>query len=67
MRYATFRQANYLIGSGTVESGSKQVVSMRLKRSGATWSLSGASATAKARAARLSSSWDALCDLPLAA
>jgi hypothetical protein len=67
MRYAAFRQANYLIGSGTVESGCKQVVSMRLKRSGATWSLSGASATAKARAAWLSGTWDALCDLPLAA
>lgn len=67
MRYAAFRQANYLIGSGTVESGCKQVVSLRLKRSGATWSLTGASATAKARAAWLSGSWDSLCALPLAA
>lgn len=67
MRYATFRQANYLIGSGTVESGCKQVVSLRLKRSGATWSPAGASATAKARAAWLSGSWEALCSLPLAA
>lgn len=67
MRYAAFRQANYLIGSGTVESGCKQVVSLRLKRSGATWSLAGASATAKARAAWLSGSWDSLCALPLAA
>jgi Uncharacterised protein family (UPF0236) len=67
MRYASFRQANYLIGSGTVESGCKQVVSLRLKRSGATWSLAGASATAKARAAWLSGSWDSLCSLPVAA
>jgi hypothetical protein len=67
MRYAAFRQANYLIGSGTVESGCKQVVSLRLKRSGATWSLAGASATAKARAAWLSGTWDVLCALPLAA
>lgn len=67
MRYAAFRQANYLIGSGTVESGCKQVVSLRLKRSGATWSPAGASATAKARAAWLSGSWDSLCSLPLAA
>lgn len=67
MRYAAFRQANYLIGSGTVESGCKQVVSLRLKRSGATWSLAGASATAKARAAWLSGSWDSLWALPLAA
>lgn len=67
MRYAAFRQANYLIGSGTVESGCKQVVSLRLKRPGATWSPAGASATAKARAAWLSGSWDALWTLPLAA
>jgi hypothetical protein len=66
MRYARFRQANYFIGSGTVESGCKQVVSMRLKRSGATWSLAGASATAKARAAWLAGSWDTLLQLPLA-
>ena len=66
MRYARFRQANYFIGSGTVESGCKQVVSMRLKRSGATWSLAGASATAKARAAWLAGSWDNLLRLPLA-
>jgi hypothetical protein len=62
-----FRQENYFIGSGTVESGCKQVVSMRLKRSGATWSLAGASATAKARAAWLAGSWDTLLQLPLAA
>ena len=66
MRYAYFRQQNYFIGSGTVESGCKQIVTMRLKRSGASWSRSGASATAKARAAWLSGTWDTLTDLPLA-
>lgn len=67
MRYAAFRQENYFIGSGTVESGCKQVISMRLKRSGASWSLAGASTTAKARAAWLAGSWDTLLKLPLAA
>ena len=67
MRYADFRKKNYFIGSGTIESGCKQVVSMRLKRSGASWSLSGASATAKARAAWLSGSWNSLLQLPLVA
>lgn len=67
MRYADFRKANYFMGSGTVESGCKQVVSMRLKRSGACWSPFGASATAKARAAWLNGSWDSLLLLPLAA
>jgi len=66
MRYADFRRANYFIGSGTVESGCKQIVSMRLKRSGARWSKSGAVATAKARAAWLSNDWLAVTQLPLA-
>jgi hypothetical protein len=66
MRYGEFRQAGYFIGSGTVESGCKQIVSMRLKRSGASWSPAGASATAKARAAWLNGTWDGLLELPLA-
>lgn len=67
MRYAEFREQQYFIGSGTVESGCKQVVSMRLKRSGARWSEAGASATGKARCAWLSDDWDAVTSLPLAA
>ena len=66
MRYDDFRDQQYFIGSGTVESGCKQVVSMRLKRSGARWSKSGAAATAKARCAWLSDDWDAVTSLPLA-
>ncbi len=56
--YARFRQAGYMIGSGTVESGCKQIVSQRLKRSGARWTEEGAIATAKARCAWLSNQWD---------
>lgn len=67
MQYAHFREQGYFIGSGTVESACKQIVSMRLKRSGARWSRSGASATAKARAAWLSGDWDTVAPLPLAA
>jgi hypothetical protein len=66
MRYADFREQQYFIGSGTVESGCKQIVTMRLKRSGARWSRSGASATAKARCAWLNDDWDAVTSLPLA-
>jgi hypothetical protein len=58
--YARFRAAGYLIGSGTVESGCKQIVTQRLKRSGARWTKAGARDTAKARAAWLSGTWDAL-------
>lgn len=70
MHYAHYRQAGYLIGSGTIESGCKQIVTQRLKQPGAQWEVSGAVQTAKARAAWLSADWDALCArraaLPLA-
>lgn len=70
MKYDQFRMAGYLIGSGTVESGCKQIVTQRLKQPGAQWSVEGAVQTAKARAAWLSGEWNALCAqraaLPLA-
>ena len=69
-QYDQFRAAGYLIGSGTVESGCKQIVAQRLKRSGAQWLVAGAVRTAKARAAWLSGEWETLCarhaTLPLA-
>lgn len=71
MQYDLFRSQGYMIGSGTVESGCKQIVAFRLKRPGAQWNLQGAILTAKARAAWLSHDWDTLCALrdllPLAA
>jgi len=60
MDYARFRQQGYLIGSGTIESACKQIAAARLKCSGARWTLAGVIATAKARAAWLSKSWDNL-------
>jgi hypothetical protein len=60
MDYARFREAGYMIGSGTVESGCKQIVTQRLKRSGARWTKHGARMTAKARAAYLSDQLDEL-------
>jgi hypothetical protein len=71
MRYDQFRAAGYMIGSGTVESGCKQIVTQRLKLPGAQWIVPGAVQTAKARTAWLSGSWRSLCNrrsvLPLAA
>jgi hypothetical protein len=61
MRYDRFRTAGYMIGSGTIESGCKQIVSQRLKLPGAQWTISGAIQTAKARAAWLSGQWHILC------
>jgi hypothetical protein len=70
MKYAQYRAAGYMIGSGTVESGCKQIVTQRLKQPGAQWNVDGAVSTAKARAAWLSGEWDTLCAqraaLPLA-
>jgi hypothetical protein len=60
MDYARFRAAGYQIGSGTIESGCKQIATQRLKRSGARWTVEGARMTAKARAAWLSGHWDRL-------
>jgi hypothetical protein len=70
MRYDRFRAAGYMIGSGTVESACKQIVTQRLKLPGAQWTITGAVQTAKARAAWLSGHWHSLCfqrsALPLA-
>jgi hypothetical protein len=62
MCYDRFRAAGYMIGSGTVESGCKQIVTHRLKLPGAQWTVDGAVKTAKARAAWLSGQWRSLCD-----
>ncbi len=70
MRYDRFRTAGYMIGSGSVESACKQIVTQRLKLPGAQWIVAGAVQTAKARAAWLSGEWLSLCErrsaLPLA-
>ena len=73
MDYPTYRAKGYQIGSGTIESGCKQIVSQRLKVAGAIWELDNAIKTAKARAALLSGQWDTITSrrehfaLPLAA
>lgn len=69
MNYTEYRKQGYWIGSGTVESGCKQIATTRLKIAGARWTDSGAIATAKARAAWLSDGdcFNTLAKLPLAA
>ena len=71
MRYDQFRASNFLIGSGIIESGCKQIVTQRLKLPGAQWHLDGAILTAKARTAWMSGNWPKLVSarshLPLAA
>ena len=60
MDYPSYRANGYHIGSGTIESGVKQIAAQRLKVSGARWNLSSARLVAKARAAFLSGQWTAL-------
>jgi len=54
LRYAKFRAMGFQIGSGSMESGCKQIALERLKIAGAQWSVDGACKLAKARAAFLS-------------
>ena len=42
MDYPTYRAPGYQIGSGTIESGVKQIASQRLKVTGARWNLDNA-------------------------
>jgi hypothetical protein len=57
MNYPEYRAQGYQIGSGTIESGCKQIVTQRLKVAGAIWELDNAVTVAKARAALLSRQW----------
>jgi len=68
MNYPAYRKMGYFCGSGTVESACKQIVTARLKISGARWLPENATLTAKARAAYLSGnqSWHSLFGPPLA-
>jgi len=68
LRYAKFRALDLQIGSGSMESGCKQIALERLKIAGAQWSIEGARKLAKARAAFLSHEVNlAFVSLPLVA
>jgi hypothetical protein len=60
MHYGRYRTAGYQIGSGTMESGCKQLGVGRLKIAGAQWQSHGARLLAKARATYLNGDWDEL-------
>lgn len=57
MDYPTYRANGYQIGSGTIESGVKQIATQRMKVPGARWALQNARLVAKSRAAFLSGQW----------
>lgn len=66
MQYQEFQEEGYPIGSGTVESGCKQLVGMRMKGPGMRWSRSGAQNLLALRAEYLSGRWDEAWLLTLA-
>jgi hypothetical protein len=58
MDYATYRARGLQIGSGSVESACKQLVSARLKQAGMIWDAAGAEAVAEVRAWLKSERWE---------
>jgi len=58
MRYPSFRDQEFFVGSGVVEAGCKTVIGSRLKRSGMFWSVQGANAIAALRCCRLSRNFE---------
>ena len=58
MNYASYRARGLQIGSGSVESACKQLVSARLKQAGMIWQASGAEAVAVVRAWLKSERWE---------
>ena len=65
MRYASIRERGLPIGSGAVESTCKQLVAMRMKRSGQRWKRRGGQAILSLRSLCLSDRWDAAMELVL--
>jgi hypothetical protein len=61
MDYARFRAEGRPIGSGTVESGAKNVVQWRMKRGGQSWSPSGARRMLAALGELHSERWESAC------
>ena len=58
MEYASYRARGLQIGSGSVESACKQVVSARVKQAGMIWDAAGAETVATVRAWLLSERWE---------
>lgn len=63
MRYKTFKEAGYLIGSGAIESAHRNVVQQRLKLSGQRWSVKGAQQIVNLRAYQKSNRWKEVIEL----
>lgn len=58
MKYKTYRDKGFLIGSGPMEAAHRHVVQQRMKRSGQRWTLKGGQQVATLRSASCSGQWD---------
>jgi hypothetical protein len=59
MRYGTYRQQGYFIGSGAIESAGKQITAARIKGAGMRWSVDDLHALLALRCVFLERSWQA--------
>ena len=62
MRYASIRQRGLPVGSGAIEATCKNLVALRMKRNGQSWSYPGAQAILNLRSLALSDRWEAGMD-----
>lgn len=58
MNYAELLRNDMVIGSGVVEASVKRLITLRMKRTGATWAEPGGNAIIALRSLRLSGLWD---------
>jgi len=63
MRYKSFLDQGYLIGSGAIESAQRTVVQQRMKRSGQRWTLKGGQQVLNLRTKMLSNRWNEVTEL----
>jgi hypothetical protein len=62
MRYGTYRQRGYFIGSGAIESAGKQLTAARIKGPGMRWNVADLNALLALRCVFLEHSWPAYWD-----
>ena len=62
MRYGTYRQRGYFIGSGAIESAGKQLTATRIKGPGMRWNVADLNALLVLRCVFLEHSWQAYWD-----
>ena len=58
MKYATFKEKKYFIGSGVIEAGCKTIVGKRTKQSGMSWKVDGAQNILDIRCAVIGNTFD---------